>query len=161
LATQYEVLVNLNPEMPLKTVSASGGYVPPDAIRAGTDDDGAPLFLCSAEFAGGFHPGKLKRAFKACDISYEGKEQPIPTYTVVTPAWATVPIAWGDDYLTYDFPAGVDIDGQPLYICRAYFGGGIHPGKTKSSWTTCHIGWAGKEEPAANYDIMSSLGWLK
>jgi hypothetical protein len=38
--TTYQVLVNETPAMPLATVSASNGFVPQDAIRAGTDGDG-------------------------------------------------------------------------------------------------------------------------
>jgi hypothetical protein len=115
----YEVLVSLGPEMPLTIVGASNGYAPPDAIRAGTDNDGYALYLCAAAFGGGVHPGKLKTTFKGCDVSWGGTE-------------------------SFDFPAGVDTDGKPLHICRAYYGGGVYPGKTKEGWTTCNIGWGGK-----------------
>jgi hypothetical protein len=56
----YEVLVNLNPAMPLATISTGNGIVPQDAIRAGTDADGTPLYLCSAYFNGSTQLGKLR-----------------------------------------------------------------------------------------------------
>jgi hypothetical protein len=160
LAIHYEVLVGLSPAMPFTTVGASGGYAPPDAIRAGTDNDGTDLYLCSAAFAGGHHPGKLKSTFKACDVSWGGIEHLVPTYDVLVPKWTTFPLA-PPEFATFDFPAGVDVDGKPLHVCRAYFGGGLHPGKTKVGWTTCNIGWGGKEEQVSNYDVLTDVSFLR
>jgi hypothetical protein len=154
----YEVLVNLSPAMPLTIVGASNGYAPPDAIRAGTDNDGYALYLCAAAFGGGVHPGKLKTTFKGCDVSWGGTENVVSNYHVLVPRWTTFPLV-GFEHASFDFPAGVDTDGKPLHICRAYYGGGVHPGKTKEGWTTCNIGWGGKEETSSNYGLLSSV-WL-
>jgi len=160
VATKYQVLVSLSPAMPLTTVGASGGYVPPDSIRGGTDDDGSALYLCTAAYGGGFHPGKLRSSFKACDVSYGGSEHLVASYTVLVPKWISFPPTppW---YSDFDFQAGTDVGGQPLYICRAYFGGGIQPGKMQAIWTTCNFGWGGKEEQGSNFDLLTDIYELK
>ncbi len=144
----YEVLVALNPAMPLATVPAINGSVPQDAIRAGTDVDGTPLYICSAYYANGTHPGKLHSSFGGCNISYAGVEHTIPSYFVLRPDWLGIP--------TFDFPAGTDSDGSPLHVCRAFFEGGLYPGKTRATWKTCNFGLAGKEEAGTLYEILSN-----
>src|SRR5579883_2560018 len=83
----YDVLVSLSPAFPLATVHAINGFVPRDAIRAGTDADGTPLYMCSAVFGGGTHPGKLHSSFGGCNISYGGVEHTISDYFVLVPDW--------------------------------------------------------------------------
>jgi len=143
----YEVLVALTPAMPLAVVSANNGFVPQDAIRAGTDADGTPLYICSAFFAGGTHPGKLHSSFGGCNISYGGAEHTVTDYFVLRPDWLGIP--------TFDFPAGTDVDGTPLHVCRAFFDGRLYPGKTRAAWTTCNIGLGGKEQAVSSYEILS------
>lgn len=63
-------------------VPASNGYVPRGAWAIGHEEDGRPLFLCRANFHGGLHPGKLRRDFRGCNISYAGKEITIRNYSV-------------------------------------------------------------------------------
>src|SRR5436305_6727846 len=129
-APQYEVLSwDIVDPYTTRSVTASNGYVPPDAIRGGTDLDGTPLYLCAAEFKGSHHPGKLRQDFGACDISFGGGEYLIPTYTVVTMQWRPSANP-GLLYPSY----GTDIDGASLYICRANYFGLKIPGKTRSSF---------------------------
>ncbi len=143
----YQVLVALNPAMPLATVPASNGFVPNDAIRAGTDVDGTPLYICSAFFGDGTHPGKLHSSFGGCNISYGGVEHTITNYYVLRPDWLGIP--------DYDFPAGVDVDGSPLHVCRGFFNKGLYPGKKRQTWTTCSFGLGGIEQSATDYEILS------
>ena len=160
VATYYQVLVSLSPAMPLTTVVASGGYVPPDAIRGGTDNDGTPLYLCTAVYGGGSHPGKLKPAFKGCDVSYGGGEHVVASYSVLVPKWVKFAPSppW---YLDFDFPAGTDTSGLPLYVCRAYFGLGVYPGKMQATWTACNFGWGGTEQHSTDFDVLSDIFELK
>ena len=144
----YEVLVAENPSMPLAVDPASGGFVPQDAVRAGTDADGSPLYLCSALYAGLGHPGKLHPSFGGCNISYAGVEHTISSYLVFRPNWLGIG--------KYDFPSGTDSNGAPLHVCRAYLNGNLYPGKTQETWKTCNFGLNGKEEMLANYEILSN-----
>ena len=134
--------------MPLANVSADNGFVPHDAIRAGTDADGTPLYICSAVYDGSSIPGKLHSSFHGCNVSYGGVEHTIFDYYVLVPSWLGAPF--------YDFPAGVDSDGSTLYVCRALLNGGIqYPGKKRKTWTDCDYGFAGKEQSDAVYEPLS------
>jgi Protein of unknown function (DUF3421) len=144
---QYEILVALNPPMPLAIVPEINGFVPQDAIRAGTDADGTPLYICSALFNGAALPGKLHSSFGGCNISYAGVEHTISSYNVLRPDWLGIP--------NYDFAAGVDVDGSPLHICRAFLNSGLYPGKKRQPWTTCNIGLSGHEETSTVFEILS------
>lgn len=144
----YEVLVALSPAMPLASVKANNGFVPQDAIRAGVDDDGSPLYICAAFFSDGTHPGKLHSSFGGCNISYAGVEHTVSDYFVLVPDWL------GSS--KFDFPAGIDTDGSPLSVCRAFLNGGfIYPGKIRSTWSACSFGLSGKEQWGSLYEILS------
>ena len=143
----YDVLVNLNPAMPLATIPEINGFVPQDAIRAGTDVDGTPLYICSAILDGNTYPGKLHSSFAGCNISVAGVEHTISSYSVLRPDWLGVP--------KFDFPAGIDIDGAALHVCRAFLNDGEYPGKTRQNWDTCNVGLAGLEQTSKVYEILS------
>ena len=154
VATKYQVLVGLSPAMPLATVSASGGSVPQDAISGGTDDDGTGLYLCSASYGSGVHPGKLKPDLKGCLVPYGGAEHLVSNYNVLVPKWVKFKPIF-PPYLKFDFPAGTDVGGQPLHACRAYSGGNIYPGKMQTSWGACDFGWGGAEQWSTDFDVLS------
>ncbi len=85
--TEYEYTV-------LRTVTtgwgwetASGGEVPDFAVVAGRDPNGRPLFVCRAQYRGGLQLGKVRRAFRGCNIIYGGKEFPVYWYSVLTARW--------------------------------------------------------------------------
>jgi hypothetical protein len=151
-ATDYNVLVQ---GIPYASVTASNGVVPPDAIRGGRDDDGTDLYICNAFFMGGQHPGKLRSDFGGCDVSWGGTEHVVTTYQVLVPAWSIYPPAPGT-VDAFNFPAGTDIDGTLLQVCRAPYLGGVELGKTRWDWTTCNFGYGGKEILVSDYDILSS-----
>lgn len=49
---------------------------------------------------------------------------------------------------------GRDSGGQKLFVCRAPLEGGVHIGKVRNGLDGCHIGFAGKELSAANYEVL-------
>ena len=51
------------------------------------------------------------------------------------------------------YPAGTDSDGAPLYFCRAFYQGGLHPGKLKPG-AGCYIPYGGNEILLNNYDVL-------
>jgi Protein of unknown function (DUF3421) len=63
-------------------VRASNGFIPRNAWAVGREEYGAPLYLCRANFHGGVHPGKIRRDFRGCTISYAGREITVPNYSV-------------------------------------------------------------------------------
>lgn len=145
----YQVMVSLNPKLPLVQVFGTDGSISPDAIRGGTDVNGQPLYLCSGFLDGGLHPGKIQRGWNACDVSYDGSEHWVTSYTVLVPLWEP-------EYNEgFTFPAGMDIDGKALEVCRGTFQNGVHPGKHKVGSSTCNIGWGGEEVLLTSFDALS------
>jgi len=55
-----------------------------------------------------------------------------------------------------DAVQGGEEDGHPLYVCRASYASGIHPGKVVAG--KCNIGYGGKEIVLANYEILVGSG---
>ena len=51
--------------------------------------------------------------------------------------------------------------GVALYVCRAAFAGGVHPGKLVGSWKWCHFGWGGYEQAVSTYEVLVQEGEWK
>lgn len=153
LLSGYQVMVNLSPALPLNVNVYSPpfyGYIPFDAIRGGTDIDGLPLFVCSGFLNGGVHPGTIRPGWPGCEVTYGASTTVAVNYNVLVPKWEP---ASNDGF---SFPAGVDIDGNALEVCRANYQGGLHPGKHKILSPTCNIGWSGFEVPLTSFDALSN-----
>jgi hypothetical protein len=141
-------------------VDASNGVVPPAAVKAGGEASPGQqsLYVCRAVYKGGLHPGKVRSAFKACNITFGGKELPVADYQVLVGnnfAW----VGGRDGYVPQQaYQAGIDSPphDKPLYICRApaLSHGGSHPGKLRSDFTGCKIGYAGDEETVNSYEVL-------
>jgi hypothetical protein len=145
----YQVLVALNPSMPLTTVGASGGNVPFGAVRGGIDTDGQALYMCTAAYGNGQHPGKVRQQFGACYIPYGGREVAVHSYQVLVPTWS------GSGTPDYDFGTGHEPNGAVLYTCRGHFEGGLHPG-SKTYGGDCNFGWGGLEQSLSEgFDILT------
>ena len=50
--------------------------------------------------------------------------------------------------------SGHEPDGRPLFVCRARFEHGLHPGKIRRDLSGCHIPWGGKERAVAQYEVL-------
>ncbi|MCH7973158.1 MAG: DUF3421 domain-containing protein [Bacteroidetes bacterium] len=59
-----------------------------------------------------------------------------------------------DGYIPRHAVVGGDEDGDKLYIARAYYRGGTHPGKIKRGWDGCNIGYGGKEIMIRDYEVL-------
>ena len=153
IESSYQVLVTLNPSMPLTTVAASGGNVPFGAVRGGIDVGGQTLYMCTAEYGNGQHPGKVRQQFGACYIPYGGREVAVHSYQVLVPTWFNI---GAPDYdIDYDFGTGHEPNGTVLYTCRGYFEGGLHPG-SKTYSGECNFGWGGLEQSlSGGFDILT------
>lgn len=74
---RYQVLVS---ETPPHWLNANGN-IPPVAIKGG-HENGQPVFICQADYAGGVHPGKL--ILNVCVIGYGGSEVSLANYRLLT-----------------------------------------------------------------------------
>ena len=68
---------------PQKWVEAKNGEIPLDAVSAGKEADGNPLFVARADFAEGLHIGKVSPRFGAALIPFDGKENSVQKYEVL------------------------------------------------------------------------------
>lgn len=76
--------VSLKPT-PAKWVDAEGGQIPANAVEAGREAPAGneALYICRAEFKNGTHPGKIRSAFRGCNIGWGGKEIAVNRYQVL------------------------------------------------------------------------------
>jgi hypothetical protein len=84
LATLTLALVAAYPaQARVQWVRASGGTIPGGAVQAGNEANGAPLYICRAQYNGGLHPGKTRPGFNGCNIPYGGQELTVPVYDII------------------------------------------------------------------------------
>jgi hypothetical protein len=77
----------------------------------------------------------------------------VTTYWVLVPDWMRDPNYEGYPY--YDFQAGLDADGTPLYACVASYEGGTHPGKFRKDFTGCNFGWGSGNVTVAPFGLLT------
>jgi hypothetical protein len=139
------------PTATLNWVAAAGGQVPAGTVTGG-QEPGRTLYICRANFQGGTHPGKLIAG--NCNIGYGGREVEVRNYEALVQQ-GSVPLRWVAA-AGGQVPAGAVTGGQEpgrtLYICRANFQGGIHPGKLIAG--NCNIGYGGREVEVRNYEVL-------
>jgi hypothetical protein len=150
----YEVLT----EQPFALLwsPARGDAVPSNALQAGREADGAPLYAAKAHYNGSVQPGKVRRGFGGALIPYGGQEVRVEEYKVLTR------LAQECDWVRAQngrVPAGAvqgghEADGTPLYVARARYMGGVHPGKIRKGFGGAHITYAGKEIEVPDYEVL-------
>jgi hypothetical protein len=135
---------------------------PADAIVAGIDSDGSPLYVCTVFFQDGMQPGKARKDWNACDVSWGGSEHYIGQaghFYLLAPAYiGTSPVSIfcnsSCSVATNPIPVGADSDGSTLYSCLGSTPDGlVVPGKTKAAWgSNCSFALNGVE----NYSFGGS-----
>jgi hypothetical protein len=132
----------------------------PFALIGGYETTGQPLYLCRAHYpdrTAGLTPGKFRSGFASCKVPYAGTEIDATNH-YGTLYWDSV----GPQYEGATNGAvpptavaqGYDNDGAPFYACRAYYGRGLHPGKIRTGWNGCDIGYGGKEVTVSSYGVL-------
>jgi hypothetical protein len=95
-------------------------------IVGGREQSGEPLYICHAAYNGGLHPGKFRQEFGGCNIGWGGKEVTVPGFGGLGLHWSKQP--------DLSFRAGNEQGGEPLYVCRARYQGGLQPGKFRGGF---------------------------
>ncbi|MCC5816335.1 MAG: DUF3421 domain-containing protein [Leptospira sp.] len=140
-----------------KWVPGSNGKMDGLTLIGGTEN-GKNLFLCAGFKAGTYHPGKI--VGQSCNFGWGGREIVEPSYFTLQVTQQSVKrYSWhntGNGILPDipgSFPILVGVEGnRKLYVCRANYRGGIHPGKIVGN--TCNFGWGGTEVTIPNYQIL-------
>ena len=138
-------------------VLASDGQIPQGAVVGG--QEGPPgrenLYVCRALFSNGVHPGKVRLSFHGCNIGWGGKEYTISSYQVLVGNVRWAP-ASGGQIPQGAIPAGKEQQpgNEDLFVCRAQFKNGVHPGKIRPAFHGCNIAWGGEERTISNYEVL-------
>ena len=119
-------------------VSAANGIVPSGGYVGGSEQ-GRRLYVCRSTYQNGTHPGKL--VGRNCNIGWGGREIVLPRYEILIDTGSFRWVRGGS--VPSNAVAGGSEPGRTLYVCRASYNGGTHPGK----WIAgrCNIGWGGRE----------------
>jgi hypothetical protein len=131
---------------------ASGGGIPAGALKGGQEPD-RDLYVCRGAYEGGVHPGKL--VGQACNIGYWGREISLPDYEMLISA-APSSLQWvptSNGAVPPGAVVGGHEPGRDLYVCRAEYQGGVHPGKLVEGHACC-IGWGGEEKYFGDYEVL-------
>ena len=150
---QYQVLV----ERPQERWEKYFSQVPAGAVRGGYSPEG-DLYVCRGRYRDGVHIGKL--VGRRCLIGWGGKEVEISPFEVLVGR----DLIWRQTHrgvLPPEAVMGGQVGYRPLYVCRARYRDGVHPGKL---WLgRCHLGWGGGEYILDEFEVLirsSSVIWV-
>lgn len=138
---------------PLQWIDVSRGEPLPAGAVIGGNQPSAPhnLYICRGEYEDGVHPGKVVAG--NCNIGWDGREALLPDYQVLVSNTALqwIPASYGQ--IPMNAIAGGSEENGTLYICRAYYRGGYHPGKVVGQ--NCNFGWGGREITMSHYQVLT------
>jgi hypothetical protein len=134
-------------------VMACGGDVPANARPGGSEKDGTALYIARAKIEGGMHIGKVRADFKGAYIPWGGKERKVPYYEVYVGPQKWVP-GKGGNIPIGAIVAGMEADGEPLYVVRAEVEAGIHIGKVKRGSKGALIPYGENEISKEEYEVL-------
>lgn len=137
-------------------ISTSGGEIPDDALEAGKESDGRPLYIARVSHKGGVHPGKAGEHMRGgAHFGFGGQEVTSRDYEVLMNVRG---LDWqkgsGGHVPDNAVVVGEESDGTPLYVARAWHGGGLHVGKIKDGWKHCSIAYGGEEVAVTTYEVL-------
>jgi len=158
---EYQVLCGTG----LNWVASSSGHVPPEAVVAGNQSDGEPLYVGRASIGGALMTGKIHPSHNCIYVPFDGVEQSIPQYEVlVAPRRST----WVPSTIHSPLPegailAGHDQDGSPIYVGRAWHGGDQVPAKVLPSKHACYIPHGGQEILKDSFEVLcnGNISWVR
>lgn len=139
---------------PTEWILVSNGQIPANALKAGNESDGTPIYIARTKHEGGLHIGKARQGDIAAAIPYGGKELWLGNYEVYTGSGTWVAAVSGKTLPAGVIQGGNEPNGNRQYIGRAAIAGGIHPGKVIG--TQAWIPYDGKEMAPASFSLLTS-----
>jgi hypothetical protein len=147
-------------------VFTSSGAIPDGAQPHGHEGDGTPLWVARSPgrtdlgFLGGIHPGKVRPGLGGALIPFDGREVLVADYEVLMEVGLWVSGS-GGQIPDGAIVCGREENGDPLFVARANFKGGIHPGKIRFAFGAAFIGFGGKENQVNDYQVLVSQDGLR
>lgn len=136
----------------VKWVWTRDGSIPPGAVKGGFVA-GEDLYICRASYFDGMHVGKVFRG--RCHFGWGGRE-------VVRQEFEMLVDRGEERWVGSDraLPNGAVRAGHApagdIFICRAQYRDGMHPGKLVGG--RCLIGWGGRELDVVPYEVLVMSG---
>ncbi|ODN72102.1 hypothetical protein A6302_00506 [Methylobrevis pamukkalensis] len=130
------------------------GMLGPRLVSAGTMPDGMPVYVCAAQYNGGFHPGMTGAWSERCSFGYGGMEVVGDDFFVLTGQgrWRALD---GIEVPGNAVEGGQEADGRKLYICRVNQQGAMLAGKYRPGLGGCNIGDGGSEVTLGPVEILT------
>ncbi|XP_065216224.1 natterin-4-like isoform X2 [Planococcus citri] len=138
-------------------VSGSHGSVPPNAVLAGRDIDGAPLYVGRAFHEGDLVPCKIAPHHGAAYIPFAGGETTKHEYEVLCSANVAWQFARNGEVPHNAIVAGTTREGEKLYIGRIMHEGSLTPGKIHPSHGCLYIPFGGQEVRHHEYEVAVQM----
>ncbi|XP_053686612.1 uncharacterized protein LOC128736158 [Sabethes cyaneus] len=130
------------------------GILPLNAVLAGTDSDGSPIYVGRVNHDGNVLPAKVIPIRRVAYFSYNGIEISDPNIEVLCGLNFTwIPSEKGL------LPKGAVLSGysstgEPIYIGRAHHDGSLTPGKINPKHGCLYIAYGGREHARPNYEVL-------
>lgn len=124
------------------------------ALKIGSDTDGKPLYLCLAHMFNSVQPGKTWVGSGRCNVAYGGKEYIVDNFKIPESRQFS-DSSWQNNAFRA-LAVGKDTNGEPLFLCQAYFKGSKQPGKTWPGYRHCNISYAGQEIIMDNFKVLGT-----
>lgn len=131
-----------------------GSYVPPNAVVAGQDKDGSPLYVGRAFHEGDLLPGKVSTSIGGAFVAWGGGEHMKHDFEVLLSNHVAWQFARNGEVPPEAIAAGTTQDGEKLYIGRVLHEGSLSPGKVQPSHGCLYISFGGQEVRFNEYEVL-------
>ncbi|ENN73878.1 hypothetical protein HUJ04_010105 [Dendroctonus ponderosae] len=136
------------------TITTRGASFPSSAVPAGTDIDGAPIYVGRSFFNGDWLPAKVIPSKHVAYISYGGKEISVDKFKVLCEQRFEWIPAENGHVPVHSVVGGKTASGEELFIGRVRHQGSQTVGKVHPSHKTCYIAFGGKEIAYKQYEVL-------
>lgn len=134
--------------------TSHGGLGTSNAVYAGNDADGSPIYVGRAFHDGDQIPAKIIPSKNACYVPHNGLEHFKPQFEVLSGTgfqW----IGSSNGHLPEGAVlAGSQRTGEPLYVGRAHYEGALTVGKIHPGHGCIYVPFGGRENSILHYEVL-------
>nr|XP_018914912.1 PREDICTED: uncharacterized protein LOC109042558 [Bemisia tabaci] len=135
-------------------IMCHSGIIPANAVHAGRDKDGAPIYAGRAYHEGALLPAKVVASHRDAYVCWDGAEIPKSEFEVLCGPPVAWQIASRGAVPPHAIPVGQTPEGEQLYIGRTFHDGSMTPGKIHPSHGVLYIPYGGEEVSKEEYEVM-------
>lgn len=149
----FDILQDLNYQWLTPAFDVTAGFA---VVQGGQEANGNPLYPARAMFNGSLCPGKTggNVAPGTADIPFGGAEHSVNNFATLYAEQAVWVQASNGRVPDGAVVSGYEPNGEPLYVARAAWAGGVHPGKVRLGLDGAHISFDGGEYMVPNYEVL-------